>query len=71
MAKATIRQTTVVDLQLTKEEARWLKSLVQNPIHATHPSQEDPQDKKNRSALWNALPSLEDLVDRSLVEGGY
>jgi len=49
--KATIETTTVVHLRLTIGEARWLRELMQNPIHEG----EDKVDKKNRSAFFEQL----------------
>ena len=71
MAKSKVEETVVVNLELTKEEAYWLKGLMQNPVCGSHPSEEDHQNHKVRSAIWNALPSFDQLVDMREMQGGY
>jgi hypothetical protein len=51
-----IKNTTVVyKLELTHEEAMWLQTLMQNPLHADELDREDPQDRTNRMKLFGAL----------------
>lgn len=49
-----IKQSTAVTLRLTEEEARWLKSMVQNPLGEN----EDTRDRQMREAFWLALASV-------------
>lgn len=47
-----------VNLTLTEEEAKWLKTLMQNPLVAQNfPGQEVPQDAEMRLRYWDALNS--------------
>ena len=45
-----------VTLQLTEEEAQWLKSIVQNPINID-PEKEDEYNSEMRHKFWVALKS--------------
>jgi len=51
--KANKKQTAVVTLELTLEEARWLKALVQNSM--VPPEAEDINNRRIRGIFWNAL----------------
>lgn len=51
--KSEIIETIVYKLELTQEEANWLKALVQNPV--CDPSQESKEDKEMRQNLFKAL----------------
>ena len=47
-------------LELTEEEAVWLRGLIQNPYPAQDnpeqdPDKEDPLDREMRKRLWEAL----------------
>jgi len=47
-------------LELTEEEAVWLRGLVQNPYPTQDnpeqdPDKEDPYDRKMRKRLWKVL----------------
>jgi len=47
-------------LELTEEEAVWLRGLVQNPYPTQgnpeqDPDKEDPLDREMRKRLWGAL----------------
>lgn len=45
-----------VTLELTQEEAEWLKAVVQNPIcHDLNFDREDSLDKDMRDKFWKAL----------------
>ena len=46
-------------LELTEQEANWIKALVQNPIWGDTEN-EDPQDKIIRKSIWDALSNDED-----------
>ena len=41
-------------LKLNKEEALWLRALMQNPIGVEY-EDEDPQDKKMRATFFSAV----------------
>ena len=51
--ESEVETTQVTKLTLDKEEAVWLKALVQNPLCA--PGSEDPQDNIMRQRFWDAL----------------
>ena len=53
MAKNRTTTQTVIMLELTAEEARYLKSTAQNG--------REEDDKSIREAIFNALPSYADL----------
>lgn len=42
-------------LELTKEEANWLKGHLQNPLHCQHPDEESEQDRTMRKLFWESL----------------
>ena len=46
-----IKSYVKVTMVLDEDEAFWLKSLIQNPIHP----EESPSDAKMRKAFWDAL----------------
>ena len=45
----------VVTITLTVEEAKWLEGVMQNPLHESEFESEDPENRKNRQALFSAL----------------
>lgn len=47
--------TSTVKLEMTGEEALWLKAVMQNPLHGNTPQDEPRHDHDNRHALWQAL----------------
>ena len=53
--KANKKQTAVVTLELTLEEARWLKFLVQNPMIVRQGNLADINNRRMRDNFWNAL----------------
>jgi len=58
MAHASIRTTHIVQLELSAEEATWLRAYVQNSLgaHFDPPSDyEDKRDLRIRSAIFEAL----------------
>jgi hypothetical protein len=60
MASSKIRTTTIVTLELSSEEAAWLRALVQNPIGCEAngwPFDEPAQDRSIRKAIFSALPA--------------
>lgn len=60
MAKATVRTNPVVHLELSLEEAFWLKSLTQNFL-GPEPEAEGNQSRRIRSAIFGALPTFDTL----------
>lgn len=56
MAKATVHSTPVVRLELTADEALWLRALLQNPIGGETLTEEDPWNREHREAIFSALP---------------
>lgn len=44
-----------VTLVLDKEEAQWLKNVMQNPLHGDTPETEHPQDRYTREVFWSTL----------------
>ena len=51
-------QTTItvkVVLELDDEEARWLKSVMQNPLHNQDAYSEREQDKEMRRKFFDAI----------------
>lgn len=59
LEKAEVEEKKVYTLKLSKEHARMIKGLMQNP--QCPPEEESLEDRRVRSELWNALPSLEEL----------
>ena len=65
MAKVSIRTNPVVYLELSAEEAGWLKAYMQNSIGSQFdpPSDHESQeDRTNREAIFGALPWGSDLL---------
>lgn len=64
MAKSTC--TVHITLELDRDEATWLRALLQNPINHSNledirdAADEDPQDCKYREAIFAAIPSERD-----------
>lgn len=54
--KVTNTTTVVVTLELTAQEAFWLKQLVQNPIIP-----ESQDDANMRELFFNSIPPFEQL----------
>jgi hypothetical protein len=54
MAKATVHNTPVVHLELTADEALWLRALLQNPIGGEEDEYE--RNRKPRESIFSALP---------------
>ena len=57
----------LITLTLTEDEARWLKSIVQNPLWVDDPNEEDPRDKDMRSRFWVALEDVRDDVEFTIL----
>lgn len=43
-----------IHLDMTEEEAAWLHGVMQNPLHNTPDSMEDPQDARMRQLFFQA-----------------
>ena len=54
MKARTVRTVKIV-LELEEKEAKWLKSVVQNPIGNCTPAEEDDTDKDMRLKFWTFL----------------
>lgn len=52
--KASVKSTKTITLELSEEEAAWLKDVVQNPVHGNS-SKEDPGNALMRQQFWHAL----------------
>ncbi len=50
-----IEQLVTVTLQLNEDEAKWLKGIVQNPLHN---GEETKTDTHMRQELWLALEAI-------------
>ena len=57
MSKATMKQVNTVLLELTIEEAKWLKVVVQNPLG----DGESVGDYAMREQFFKGLPEFEQL----------
>jgi len=56
--KTTIKKKIEITLTLNKDEALWIKHIVQNQLQ---PGDESETDSKMRETLWNALPPMKEL----------
>ena len=54
--KASTFTNTVVTLEMSVDEARWLKAVVQNPV--VDPLDETTEDREIRNAFWDALEDI-------------
>lgn len=52
--KSTITTTIVVTLVLSKDEAGWLHTVMQNPLHDQNPHRESDVDRGMRQKFWEA-----------------
>lgn len=55
MAMAESKASVKVILTLSEEEAKYVKSLVQNFMAATEFEEEDPRHRELREDIWDAL----------------
>jgi hypothetical protein len=55
MMEATVKKEKTITLILNEEEAKWVRSICQNPMWVDDPADEDPVDKQMRWTFWNAL----------------
>jgi hypothetical protein len=55
MATAAFQKVVVVVLEMSQDEADWLRVAIQNPLHGTRPENEDVQSRKLREGIFNAL----------------
>ena len=56
---ADAKSETKYALTLTEEEARWLRDIMQNPLHGETLHDEPPFDAAMRQEFWAALLVLE------------
>lgn len=49
------RQDITVILELTNEEAKWLKAMMQNPLFGESVTDENPSQRNRRNDLWSVL----------------
>ena len=56
--KSTTKTITITTLELDQDEAAWLKSIMQNPLFAELPEDEDPRHQKMREKMWNAMNNV-------------
>ena len=54
--KASTFTNTVVTLEMSVDEARWLKAVVRNPVD--YPLDETAEDKEIRCTFWDALEDI-------------
>jgi|LauGreDrversion4_2_1035121.scaffolds.fasta_scaffold590497_2 hypothetical protein len=54
--KAEVKQEVTVTLQLSEQEALWLKANVQNPFRD---GPEEPGDTEMRRVFWDALKDVQ------------
>ena len=57
------KQEIIYTLVLNKEEALFLKQMMQNPLLANDSDTEDEGFHSMRSKFWKALPSMQELED--------
>ncbi len=55
MAKLAIQTTRTLTLGLTEEEAKWLREVMQNPLHGEVPCAEDTEHATMRHSIFEAL----------------
>lgn len=54
--KLIVKTKKSYKLDLTPEEAKWLKSIMQNPlVDNNNPDSEEPEDKEYRETMFYAL----------------
>lgn len=53
--KANYEKIEKVIIEMTKEEARWLKNVMQNPLYDETPEEEHPQNKEVRYKIFHCL----------------
>ena len=56
--KVSKEETIEVTLKLTDEEARWLKSVMQNPLYGHSSQDEDEYEKQMRSLFFEGLDGV-------------
>ncbi|MCK5018273.1 MAG: hypothetical protein KAS32_14545 [Candidatus Peribacteraceae bacterium] len=50
-----------INLQLTRKEACWLKTIMQNPLYGSDIENEPPDMNSMRRTFWDALVAVEEL----------
>lgn len=66
--KGSIETTTTVKLELTQDEANWLRGIMQNPLHGQNPSEEVDYDRSMRMLFWNVLNKGVDPINTPAVK---
>ena len=56
--QTTINRHIRVRIELTEEEAIWLKGLMQNTLHGLSPSEESGLDNEMRRRFFDALEEI-------------
>lgn len=62
MAKAKVKQEVTIALELTPQEAVFLRNMLQNPM--CNPSEEDPHETNMRRDLFDVLKYTDTPVYR-------
>ena len=63
--KTTKQENTIYTIELNDSEAKWLRSVMQNPLYCEHPNDEEPTQRKNRLSLFVALnDTIENISDK-------
>lgn len=57
--KSHVEKHVKIFLELDRDEARWLRDLVQNPINLSE--EEDPKDRGLRQKFWDALSDVDNI----------
>lgn len=63
--KSVIETRRIVSMELSEEEARWLKELVQNPIGVAKQADEPEHDRLIRERFWYAVKGIDTNVNRT------
>jgi hypothetical protein len=58
MAKAIGKTSISITIELSAEEAKWLKAVMQNPLKGESPVEEDDGNFTKRSEIFTTLKGL-------------
>lgn len=53
--KSKINTKTTILLELEEDEAKWLRDLLQNPLHGLSPDEEPAEDRMMRGLFFRNL----------------
>ena len=56
--EVTTEVSKVINLQLTEEEAEWLRGAMQNPLCGCNPDEESMHNRLHRIDLFDALAAV-------------